>query len=334
MLKTLRVESAAERERFCSLMGLSALTPENMERSHADQHWLLEGTDGIQARCSLWWSKAPSLSDQRVGIIGHYAARDTETAIALLQRACTELARQGCTLAVGPMDGSTNRRYRLLSERGTEQPFFLEPDNPDDWSEHFTSSGFTALANYVSALQSGIERADPRAQTLAAQFAEEGISTRMFDAAHFEDEVRRIYRVVAASFRNTFLASPISEDDFWEQYRPIQPYIRPELVLLAERAEEPLGFIFAIPDWLQMQRGAVIDTLIVKTLAVHPTYSNRGLATLLSEQLSESAHELGYTRAIHALMHEQNVSRRISQTHRGQIIRRYTLYAKKLEAER
>ena len=35
--------------------------------------------------------------------------------------------------AVGPLDGSTWRRYRLVTERGVEPPFFMEPDNPDDW---------------------------------------------------------------------------------------------------------------------------------------------------------------------------------------------------------
>lgn len=331
MMKIVHVESAAEREQFCALTGLSTLTPENMEMAHPDAHWLLEGDNEIEARCSLWWNNTPSLPGERVGVIGHYAAYHREAAAHLLRLACTELAHRGCTLAVGPMDGSTHRRYRLLSERGPEPPFFLEPDNPDDWPEHFTANGFSALASYVSALQIGIERADPRVPKLAAHFADNGITLRTFDAEHFDDEVRRIYRVVAASFRENFLASPIGEDEFLEQYRPIQPYILPELTLLAERAGEPAGFIFAVPDWLQAQRRDAIDTLIVKTLAVRPELGNQGLATLLSGQLSAVAYELGYTRAIHALMHERNVSRRISTTHRGQIMRRYTLYARKLE---
>ncbi len=143
--------------------------------------------------------------------------------------------------------------------------------------------------------------------------------------------MRRVYRVVAASFRDNFLASPIDEEDFLEQNRPLQPFVSPELVLLAEHAGEPVGFIFALPDWLQARRGATIDTVIVKTLAVHPGYSNKGLATLLTGRLREIASGLGYTRAIYALMHEENISRRVSQANRGQIIRRYTLYAKSLE---
>ncbi len=334
MVNIFAVESADERERFCSIAGLSMLTPEMVELSHADAHWILDEGDGTYARCSLWWTHAPSVPGQKIGLIGHYAACDAEAAWHLLQFACEELARQRCTLAVGPMDGSTHRRYRLLTERGTEPLFFLEPDNPDDWPEHFTGSGFSPLANYYSALQMGIERTDPRVSALAEQFAGEGVAIRTFDAAHFDEEVQRIYRVVSTSFQRNLLASPIAEEEFLEQNRSLRPYVRPELVLLAERAGEPVGFVFALLDWLQAQRGEPINTVIVKTLAVHPDYSGRGLATLLTGRLREIAHDLGYTRAIHALMHERNISRHMSETNRGRIIRRYTLYARKLEVQR
>lgn len=330
-LHIVRTQSQEELERFCTLPGLSAFTPAIVKNSRADAHWMLEAGGAVRARCSLWWNNTPALPGQRAGIIGHYAACDVDAAVRLLQFACVELARQGCTLAIGPMDGSTNRRYRLLTERGTEPPFFLEPDNPDDWPAHFTGSGFTPLANYYSALQTGLDQADPRFPALAEHFAAEGIELRKLDAEHFEEEVSRIYRVVAASFRNNFLAGPISEEEFMEQNRPLQPYVLPELVLLAEQAGEPVGFVFALPDWLQAQRGVAIDTLVVKTLAVHPDYSSKGLATLLTGRLREVAVSLGYTRAIHALMHEKNVSRHMSQTNRGRIIRRYTLYEKSLE---
>ena len=159
----------------------------------------------------------------------------------------------------------------------------------------------------------------------------EGGVIRSIDIAHFDDELRRIYRVVIASFRDNFLAGPIAEVDFLEQKRLLRPYVRPELVLLAECEGEPVGFAFVIPDWLQAQRGAAIDTIVVKTLAIHPAYAGKGLGTLLAGRVREIAHNLWYTRAIHAFMHERNLSRRISRAYGGQIIRHYALYSKTLE---
>jgi GNAT superfamily N-acetyltransferase len=169
---------------------------------------------------------------------------------------------------------------------------------------------------------------------LEERFAAQGIVIRGLDMAHFEHELRRVYAVAAVGFRDNFLASPFSEADFLAQYCSLQPYVRPELVLLAERGEELIGFMFAIPDWLQARRGMAIDTVIAKTLAVLPAYRGSSLGTLLMGRSLGVGHSLGYTRAIHALMHEKNHSRRISQKHQGKIIRRYTLYARTLEVQR
>src|ERR1043166_31608 len=84
-----------------------------------------DATGRVVARCSLWWRRTPSLARHRVGLIGHYAASLPEAAGVLLERACGELASVGCTLAVGPMDGSSWRRYRFVTRFGTEPPFFL-----------------------------------------------------------------------------------------------------------------------------------------------------------------------------------------------------------------
>ena len=59
------------------------------------------------------------------------------------------LAAERCTIAIGPVDGNTWQRYRLITEPGTEPPFFLEPDNPDAWPGQFTAAGFTPLAQVL-----------------------------------------------------------------------------------------------------------------------------------------------------------------------------------------
>jgi GNAT superfamily N-acetyltransferase len=330
MLRAFPAETSAERERFCQLSDLAPITPEQLEQSQANAHWMLEEQGAIQARCSLWWRNVPVYQNWRIGLIGHYAATNSRAAQVLLRLTCEVLAVQGCTLAIGPMDGSTHNRYRLVSERGTAPAFLLEPDNPGDWPLHFTKNGFNPLANYYSSMQVGFEHDEERYQSLLQHFAAKGITLRQINMAHFEDDLRRIYALVATSFKDNFLATPQSEEDFLAQYRPVQPFIQPELVQLALRGDELLGFVFAIPDWLQAQRDTVVDTLIVKTLAVDPGAASQGLGTLLAGRLSTIAQHLGYRRAIHALMHENNTSRRISQSHHGTIIRRYTLYSKEL----
>src|SRR6266571_1551515 len=99
MIQPLHVKTPAEREQFCSLIGIPGiptLTPALLEQSRPDAHWMILGantSDGesILARCSLWWSNTPVLTGQRIGLIGHYAAREAEAGTQLLQLACKEL---------------------------------------------------------------------------------------------------------------------------------------------------------------------------------------------------------------------------------------------------
>ena len=92
-----------------------------------------------------------------VGLVGRYRADSKASGAAMLSAACRLLAGRGCKLAVGPMDGSTWRRYRLVTETGSRLPFFLEPDNPPEWPAHFAAAGFVPLARYDSAMTSSLD---------------------------------------------------------------------------------------------------------------------------------------------------------------------------------
>src|SRR5579871_6487296 len=79
-----------------------------------DEHWTVEDSAGkAGARCSLWWNEVPALPDEKLGVIGHFSAESGEAGVFLLNQAAEYLAGQGCTIAVGPMDGNTWRKYRL-----------------------------------------------------------------------------------------------------------------------------------------------------------------------------------------------------------------------------
>lgn len=320
---------------FCRVPGSYPLNPALPSMQQADAHWLVVGADGQGlARCSLWWQSVPTFGAERLGFIGHYAAHEVSAAQCLLHQACAHLAEQGCTLAVGPLDGNTFRHYRLLTERAVDgrqhPPFFLEPDNPDAWPDHWRQAGFHVFAQYVSAIGE-LPTADPRTASLAQRVADHGILIRTVDLQDFEAELQRIYGVVLKSFHNNFLYMPIDAAEFMAQYAPVRTYIQPSLVLLAEQAGEPVGFIFALPDLTQAQRGAAPDTVIIKTVGVVPELGGLGLGGLLAARCQLAAQALGYRYVIHALMVEDNRSRKIS-AHYAQVMRRYTLFAKPLPA--
>ena len=296
-------------------------------RAHApDRSLALVDSGGrVLARASCWWTGTPPLPGQRVGLIGHYGADDDESAHAILQAACSRLEARGCTCAVGPMDGSTWRSYRLVVDPGTAPPFFLEPTNPPSFPAHFAGEGFSVLATYTSALAQDLTRADPRIPAAEARLRADGVVIRPLRLDEAERDLRRIFALSLESFARNFLYTPIEEGEFLEQNRRILPAVHPDLVLLAERGASLAGFLFAVPDVLQ----APPESAIIKTVAVSPAFARAGLGSVLVATAHQRAHQLGFRRAIHALMHEHNVSRNISQ-HSATTMRRYALFVKPL----
>lgn len=328
MEQLILIETPLETQSLASL--LPPLDPENLIRHDPNAHLILERDSSKLARCSLWWNNTPPYSNHKLGLIGHYATFNAAAAHQLLQHACAYLYAQGCTLAVGPMDGNTWHHYRLMTKRGNEPVFFLEPDNPDEYVSHFLEQGFTPFANYSSALTTNLSQKDLRLERVSTRLSKLDVRIRQLELQHFDSELQHIYAVSVISFRNNFLYTPIEEAEFRNEYSQIVQYIQPELVFIAEHEGQPVGFLFAVPDWLQKKRGEKTNTVIIKTVAVLPERIYAGLGNLLVAHCHAIAHELGYTRAIHALMHDANNSRNLSSRY-AQTIRRYTLFAKVLE---
>jgi GNAT superfamily N-acetyltransferase len=327
MARTLSLKDEDLRQ-FCAMPGLGELDPDTV-RQNAPDAALLEEQEGVPVgRASLWWRAAPPYRGERVGLIGHYAAANGAAGSRLLDAASAHLAGAGCTIAIGPMDGSTWRRYRLMTERGSEPTFFLEPDNPDDWPGHFTGSGFSAFAQYYSALcedLGAIEIAD----AVARRLLKHGYTVRPIDMARIDAELSALWSLATDAFADNFLYTPISESEFLSMYTPLLPMLRPELVQIAEHAGRAVGFSLAVPDVMQARRGLPVDTFVFKTLGVASRMNQRGIGKWLFDGTIQAARRLGFRRAIYALIHADNPSGRLAHPS-GRDFRRYTLYARRL----
>lgn len=313
--------------------GLPPSDPGEVARHNADAHrvWF-DAAGEPQARCSLWWQNAPSVSGRKLGVIGHFAATNVAAATALLRDACRELAAHHCTQAVGPMDGTTWRRYRFITRRGEEPAFFLEPDNPDTWPQYFERAGFSPLSYYQSTLVERLDYEDPKSVHAEQLLRPQGIFLRPLELARLDDELREFYRLTLASFAKGFLFQPLPEAAFRADLGSLRPLLRPELILVAMHNGRAVGYVFNLPDITAAQRGQPVDTVILKTLAVVPDRAYAGLGRWLTQQTHRTARQLGYRRVIHALMQEGNPSLSLSARY-ARPIRRYTLFSKSLIAD-
>jgi GNAT superfamily N-acetyltransferase len=280
------------------------------------------------------------------GLVGWYEALDGDAGTALLVQAREMLAERGAARVLGPMNGSTWKRYRLAlaPEPGEPAPipFLTEPVNPPGYPSHFLAAGFTVAAEYES--RASLRPADaPRASEKPAPASDaplpDGVRIRPLDPTRFDDALHEIFDLSVAAFAGNPYYTPIGFREFAAAYQKIRPLLDPELVRLARGADgKLLAFVFAFPDPFDRvpdapgaaSTGGAAEPrgprVVLKTLATAPEAQGMGLG----RRLSEDVHRIAFARrspaVVHALMQVDNNSTRISERLRGEPFRRYALY--------
>jgi ribosomal protein S18 acetylase RimI-like enzyme len=265
------------------------------------------------------------------GLVGHYDALEAEAGVALLGAARNELAAAGVARVLGPMNGSTWRRYRLALPAEPGDPtfdppvFYGEPRNPVEYPAHFEAAGFALDARYESRIEPDL-RTEAASLVLAQErLAAAGIRIRTLNPTRFEEETRALFVASLEAFADNLFYAPITFEEFRGMYEAMRSMLDPSLVFLAEARDNVIGYLFAYPDPLS-DRGAGAIRAVAKTLAVSPAARGAGLGSALLNTLRAAAARRGIGSLIHALMYVDNPSMRMSVRHASQIFRRYALY--------
>ncbi|MDQ8200861.1 hypothetical protein QEH56_22025 [Pelagicoccus enzymogenes] len=310
--------------------GITPLSQEEWKRLKPDIHLALIEADHLVSRCSVWQNSLRPEDGKAPAAIGHFEAADSEAGTKILKAACQWLAQRGCQLAVGPMDANTWNKYRLVTYSNGRSPFLLEPSHPTFYVEAWNRAGFEPLVEYHSTEMPPKTEADPRLEKTKSRLQTLGVSIRNLRLDEYERDLGGIYVVSRRAFEPNNFYTPIEEKDFLKIYRPYQDKIDPELVFIAERAGETVGFVFGIPDLSQRVRNETIDTVIYKTIATLPRREFAGLGMWLSHLAHCQAARKGYRKFINALITSQSKLRYAEENETVEF-RRYTLFGRLLE---
>lgn len=264
------------------------------------------------ARLSIW-REAPSLNGARTATLGAFACETPEAGARLIREAMAQLRAEGFGAVLGPMDGSTWAKHRLVVDSDGRPPFLMEPANPDHYVAAFEQSGLGVVSRYVSA-----ER--PADLPASSSPPAPGIRLRHFDPSKAEAELTRIHALSLESFASNHFYVPIPLEAFLDGYRPVLKAIDPDLVLIAENeAGDLAGFLFALPN---LAEGPSPKSVILKTYASRA----KGAGSTMANAFHAMARKKGFARVIHALMHETNLSATHSGNTGGKVFRRYALW--------
>jgi hypothetical protein len=257
--------------------------------------------------------EAPALEGKRTAAMGQFTCETAEAGARAIREAMALLRAEGFGAVLGPMDGSTWAKHRLVTESDGRPSFLMEPTNPLHYVAAFEASGLGVVSRYVSAVR-------PASVPASAGAAVGGMRIRDFDPQRAEAELGRIHALSLEAFTSNHFYQPISREDFLASYRPVLSAIDPELVLLLDDDAGKLrGFLFALPN---LAEGPSTRTVILKTYASRV----KGGGSMLANAFHSRAQAKGFAEVIHALMHESNLSATHSDRTGGKIFRRYALW--------
>ena len=298
----------------------STATPLKMPHPDESLETLADGQ--VRARCSLWWRQTPLHHGRRTGFIGAVSSSDDDALEALLARATERLRGEGCALAIGPIDGNTWHRYRLVTWTDGTPPFPLEPYSPLAATVPWERAGFTPLETYSSLRDDALGERDPRVPALAAKLRENGVTLRTLNLQRFDEELAQVHALALRGFGDAPLFTPIGFAEFAALYRPLTPFLEARLCPVAEIDGRIGAVLFAFRD------PRAPRTVVLKTVVRDADRRLAGVGFVLTDAARAAAHALGATRAISALQHDGTVARSLAE--RAVVFRRYAVFAKEL----
>lgn len=278
---------------------------------------------------TCYYSNTPEVDGKHIGAIGELKIDGNEVGLELLNR-CEEIFREkGISKIVAPMNGNTWKQYRTIKQTSEEPPFLMENVSPIEFNEIFETAGYYETGTYTST-KGKIENYynDEVLDEIDRIIQNEGITIRTLDKNNGVEDLRKIYNVSVESFARNPFYTPIDEIDYLEQYTSYLDKVDEDFILLAEKDGKEIGFLFAIPNLIEMQTMGKIDSLILKTIAVLPEYENLGLGNAMTRIIARKAIDKGYKNWIFAFMYKDNTSQKLAQRNGTHTIREYALYGK------
>jgi hypothetical protein len=269
------------------------------------------------AACRLF-REAPTWDGLRTAAVGGFRCDSPAAGERLLDDIGGVLRREGFQALLGPMDGDTWHRYRLVAESDGSPPFLMEPVSGPHDRAAFEANGFVPVSSYVSTRANLDDAIGPQAPVHV-----DGVAVTPWDGRNADMLIGGLFDMSAASFRRNAFFKPITRAAFLALYEPVLPAIDPRMVLFAHDNTGPVGFLFGLPNRLEGERPR---TAILKTYAS----AKRGVGHLLADAFHRAARDLGFIEVVHALMHVDNASLERSGRHAGKVFRRYALMGKRL----
>ncbi len=283
------------------------------------------------AKATCYYKDTPKYNEKEIGTIGEFEAVSKEAGVEILKR-CEEILKEKCIeMIVAPMNGTTWKQYRTLKYSNGDPFFILEKVNSSEYNDMLKEAGYKELHTY-SSTKGKIAQAyiSDTFEIIEESLKEEGITLKNFNKKDYMNDLKKIYNISVKSFSRNPFYTPITENEFLKQYIAYIQMVDEELILIAQKGEKEIGFVFCIPDFNELQTKGKVTTLVLKTIAVLPEYEDYAIGNVMLNKIRKIAIDKGFDDWIFAFMFSDNTSQKMAKRNNTNTIREYALYGKEI----
>jgi RimJ/RimL family protein N-acetyltransferase len=285
--------------------------------------------------------------DERTAFFGFFEALpDPEAEDALFLQVQEEARRAGMKTLRGPANFSSNEEWALLVDGFDSPPSIMMTYNPPRYAGVIERAGFRKARDLLAYY---LDNPEPPERILRAaeRMAERrGVTIREIDKRRLDDEVALVQRVYNAAWEKNWGFVPMTEAEIRHMAKELQTGLKTEIVLLAERNGEPVGFCLALPDYNAAIRHANgrlfpvgllkilwhmrrIRKLRVLALGLVPELRRSGIDQLFYLRLFQGGRRLGIDQGEFSWVLEDNLAMRQALEKMGcRVQKTYRVYEK------
>jgi GNAT superfamily N-acetyltransferase len=284
---------------------------------------------------------------ERVAFFGFFEALDDrEAAGALLARVEAWAAGRGLAAVRGPASFSSNEEWALLVDGFDSPPVVMMTYNPRRYVDLLEGLGYRKAKDVVAYYLDNPEPPERTVRLAEALAQRRGVTVRPLDMKQYDREVDRIRTVYNRAWERNWGFVPMTEAEITHLAKEMKPAVKPDLLLIAEKGDEPVGFAVALPDVnlaLRHANGRLfplglikilwharkIDMLRVPMLGLVPEFRGSGIDQLLYLRLFQGGRKRGIVKGEFSWILEDNLPMRQALDKMGaRVYKTYRIYEK------
>lgn len=152
---------------------------------------------------------------------------------------------------IGPVDASFWIKYRLKTNRFNERPYTAEPYNLDYYKDYFDQNGFEVTDRYVSNDYRNFltKKRYSKFSEHYKVFKKKDYKIIGINKHNFERSIKDIYDMLMELYSDFPVFKPLSYEDFYKIFYPMQFISSPYFAKIAYYNNKPAGFVITLPNY-------------------------------------------------------------------------------------